>query len=900
MFGQFIFWLRRLWPVVSEEERIIRRELMFHLDRLTEEFRAKGMSKRSARREALKKFGQVGHVEQAVANEDGIGEFAYKGDGTLNWKNCLNDLGQDVRYGLRSLRKSPGFTTVAVLTLALGIGANIAIFSVVNAVLLEPLPYPQPEELAIVWQEHEEPNLSRLPSSALQLRLLKENSDLFSDLGGIWATTGTLAGDRDPEQIKLGMVTANFLSVLGVQPGHGRHFLPEEEAAGRPVAVILSHSLWKRRYGADPSLVGKTVRFQGLAVNVVGVMPEGFQMPFPADASVPDDIQVWTPFVGDIYAGPVGLYYVRILGRLRPGVKVTDADAEASAIAADLRSDFLEYAEVHVDLEVSALHQDSVRHIQPALLALLVGVALVLLIACVNVANLLIARASERRKEIVVRLALGANRFRIVRQLLTESLLLAGLGGIAGLGLGYLLSRILHAFQPMGLLPASNSQLSLTVAIFAVTTTFGCGVLFSLFPVLETGRFNLTETLREGARDLRGRGWVSRGLVVAEVSIGFVLLMGAGLLAQTFVNLLSVDPGFQAEGVLTFELGLPEPRYPADADRLAFFRQLRDNLSGQPSVESVGAISHLPLDDFPNWYSPYAPEGTVIDGASPSADHRATAAGYFETMGVTLVSGRFFDRSDENSGRSVIVIDEVLARQAWPGEDAVGKRLQVAFIREWNFENDWAEVVGVIKHIHHHALDVQLRGQIYVPYPLAPRPHQSFVLRTQGDPRALIPIVRREVAKLDSGLAVSTVQPMSYFLEKSTEGRRFTLILGVAFAGLALVLAAIGIYGVVAHSVERRTREFGIRMAIGAQRPRLLWTVLSQGLVLAGIGIGLGLVGSRLATPFLASLVYGVSPIDGITQLVAAGVLVGVALAGCMLPALRATRINPMVALRYE
>jgi predicted permease len=745
-------WLRRLWQLRSEEEREIRKELLFHLDRLTDEYREEGMSRRQARRQALKRFGKVGYVEQECVEANGFREEIYKGEGTM--KGLLNDLGQDIRYGLRTLRKNPGFTAVAVLTLALGIGANTAIFSVVNAVLLEPLPYPNPEELTIVWQVHEAASLSRAPSSPLQLLTLRESTEHFQDLGGIWATTGTLTGDGDPEQVKAGMVTANFLS---------------EEGGGRPAAVILSHSLWQRRYGGDVGVVGRTVRYQGIGVTVVGIMPKGFQMPFPADASVPSDIQLWTPFAVDIYAAPAALYYLRILGRLKPEANLVDAQQEASAIAGSLRAEIPDYSNAQVNFEVLSLHQDAVRHIRPALLALFAGVGMVLLIACVNVANLLLAKANGRRKEMVLRSALGAGRGRIARQLLTESLLLAGLGGAAGIGIGEIGSRVLATFQPADLARSAAPEMNLMVLIFALAVTVLSGVLFGLVPVLETAKINLMESLREGARDSRsaGRRWLSGGLVVGEIALGFVLLMGAGLLAQTFVRLLAVDPGFQPENVLTFEIGLPRARYRNDADRTVFFRQLRARLAEQPGVEEVGAISHLPLDDFPNWYSPYAPEGAEIDGSATMADHRATAAGYFEAIGAKLLAGKFYDSLDEEAGRSVVVVDETLARRTWPGEVAVGKRLQVEFMQEGSFETNWAEVVGVIKHIHQHDLAVQLRGQIYIPYPLSARRHQSFVVRTSGDPRTLIPTVREEVAKLDANLALSKVRPMTEYLRRS-------------------------------------------------------------------------------------------------------------------------------------
>ena len=810
---------------------------------------------------------------------------------------------QDLRHGARILKKKPGFTLIAIVTLALGIGANTAIFSVAHAVLLGPLPYKRPDELVLIWSAFQKMGASRAPASAIEMREIKERSQLLRDVGGIWVGTGSLTGEQEPEQIKLASVTYDFFDVLGAQPLLGRAFNSADEEVQPGKAIILSYGLWQRRFGGDPGIIGRQIRVGTGGTTVVGVMPQDFQVVFSPEANVPLDTQAWTTFSSAIYQGPPDLYYMRVVGRLKSGVTLAQAQQEADSIAEQLRGQFTAFASENLSLEVVSMRGDAVRKLRPTLLALVIGAGLVLLIACVNVANLLLSQANARHQEFAVRSALGASQARLIRQLLSESLLLCFIGGLAGLLVGIEGLRLLLKMRPESLARIGSVQLNWTVLGFVTGISLLSGVLFGLAPALETRKVNLIETLKDAGRSVIGRGRQSTRalLVIAEVALGFVLLVGAGLMMRTMAQLHKVDPGFNPDGVLTFEISLSGREFDSAQQCTNFVTQFEDKLFALGGVESAGGVSHLPLDDYPNWYSPYAPEGVTEDEQQNLlADYRCVTPGYFQAMGARLVSGRWFDRQDNASGRKVVIVDDKLARQNWPGESAVGKKIQAEHSTDDGFVMQPCEVVGVVEHLRHHSLSQELRAQIYLPYPQSTREHLSYAVRTKGDSLELAATIRQELRALNKGMALSKVRPMEHYIKKDLASANFIALLSGLFGALALVLAAIGIYGVISYSVNQRIHEIGIRVALGARRRELLSMVVRQGMKLALTGVGIGLIAAIAVMRLISSLLYGVSATDPATFVGIALLLTLVALLACYIPARRAANVDPMVALRYE
>ncbi|MFY9609208.1 MAG: ABC transporter permease [Blastocatellia bacterium] len=812
-------------------------------------------------------------------------------------------LAQDLRYGARLLLKKPGFTLIAVMTLALGIGANTAIFSVAYTVLVGPLPYDRPEQLVLIWSSFQKMGATRAPASAIQMRGIQERTRLLEDLAGIWVGNGTLTGELEPEQIKLASVTHNFFDVLGAKPILGRVFLPEDQDAQSSRAMILSYGLWQRRFGNDPGIIGRQIRVGSGSATVVGVMARDFQLLFSPDANVPPDTQAWVPFPSNIYQSPADLYYIRLVARLAPQVTLEQAQEEADAIAAQLRGQHPALASENLELEVVPMRGDAVRDVRPALLALVVGAGLVLMIACVNVANLLLSQASGRRQEFAMRSALGASTSRLIRQLLSESLLLCCLGGFVGLAVGWAGLKLLLGMWPDNLARIGSIELSWAVLAFVTVISLLSGVLFGLAPALETRKLNLIEALKEAGRSGAGSGRrrTRALLVISEVALGFMLLVGAGLMMRSLSRLQEVDPGFSPEGVLTFEISLGGRNYSTSAQRDLFVTEWEAKLASLPGVESVGAVSHLPLDDYPNWYSPYAPEGlTEEQKRNLLADHRCITPGYFQAMGARLVSGRWFDRQDSASARNVVIIDDLLARQTWPNESAIGKKIEAEHATDGDFVAQWGEVVGVVRHLRHHSLSKELRGQIYFPYPQSPREHLSYAVRTKSDPLSLVPAIRRELREIDGDMALNKVRPMKDYVNRGLASARFTAVLAGVFGGVALLLAAIGIYGVMSYTVSQRTQEIGIRIALGATVRNILLLTIGQGFKLTIVGVTLGCIGAVALTRLLESLLFGVSATDPVTFVAIALLLTCVALLACYLPARRATKVDPMVALKYE
>ena len=883
--------LRGLWSRLRGRRRFEREldeELRCHLELLADEKASAGAVPEEAARQARLELGGLDQVKEAVRD--------------VRPGAALEAVWQDARYAVRQLSRSPGFSLVAIVTLALGIGANSAIFSVLDAALIQPLPYPDPSRLVMVWPELRAAGQARVPASGPQLTEIRRRSRLLSDVGGIWVGRGSVTGEGDPERVRVGQVTANFLSLLGVAPEAGRTFSTGDEGPAAPRLAILSDAFWRRRFGGDPRLVGRPMRLDGELYTVVGVMPAGFDVILPSDASVPPGVEVWTPFRDDLSASPRDLSYIRTIARLRPGSTVAQARSELAKIAEGLRAEFREYATQGLGLDAAPLHAEVSRDVRPALLALFGGVGLVVLIACANVANLLLARATRRRREIGLRAALGASRARIVRQLLCESLVLAGAGGALGLAVGWGGLKLLLALRPASLFRILPAGLEPGVVVFTFGLSLATGVLCGLAPALALARRDLSSALKEGNRGgTPGRTRPQRVLVLAEVALGFVLLMGAGLLVRTFVKLLGADPGFRPAGVLTFQAALPDARYRDDGARQRLFRQVQERVGALPGVEAVGAVSHLPLDDYPNWYEYYWRDGApAAEQNVLMADHRAILPGFFGSLGAELVAGRDITAADDAAHPNVIVVDESLARRTWPGQDPLGKRLNVTFIHDGSFDPTRAEVVGVVRPLRYRDLTSDVRGQVYVPYLQSAREQLTFTVRTRGDPGLLSGPIRREVARLDPDLALSRVRPLTEYVAEARKAARFTTAVAGALAGLALMLAGIGIYGVLAYAVAQRTREIGVRMALGGRPRDILGLVAGQAFVLVGAGLAAGLLGSLALTGLLSRLLYGVGPHDLPTILGAALVLAATGALAAYLPARRAMTVDPMVALRLE
>jgi predicted permease len=813
----------------------------------------------------------------------------------------LDGLLHDLRYGARMLARQPGFTVVATLTLALGMGANTAIFTVLHAVVLRDLPYRAADRLAAIWVDFGDLGQSLPAVSPQDFRDLQHMSRLFDGFAAGSGTTASLTGGGEPEQVDLGRVSHNLFPLLGVEPALGRGFFRDEDVDKGPAVVILGDGLWQRRFGGDPGVIGRTIQVNGAAHLVVGVMPAGFRLLLPPEAFLLKDSELWAP-LQDPYTEPRNRTLFTVFGRLQEGVTWPQAQEEMSAIAARLRDEHAIHQQADTRIRAVALHHDIVKHVRPALLVVAGAVGLVLLIACGNVANLLLARATAREREIAVRLALGAGRARIVRQILTESLLLAAGGGTLGLLLASWGIELLLALRPTHLPLIEEAGINGPALAFNAAATLLTVFLFGLLPALQVSRPRLSSSLQEGGRSQTAAGArpLHRLVVVGEVALSLVLLVGVGLLLRGFASLQSVSPGFDPDGVLTLRVSLPRHAYRSDEERAGFYRQLEEKLRALPGVESAGAVEQLPLTGG-GWMAPYAyDEETERNWESVSADARVVTTGYFDALGIRLMAGRSFDDQDTRDGRQVAVVDELLARKAWPGQDAVGKRLKLPVFGPEGVTREWIDVVGVVEHVRLHDLARDGREQVYLPHRQRSSRALDLVLRSSGDPAALAQPAGAAVHSLDRDLPVQKVRPMADYVSGAMAQARFTLILIGIFGGIALLLATIGLYGVISYTVSLRTREFGIRLALGARSPGIVRLVLGQGMKLALIGVAAGLAGSFAAGRVLSGLLFGVSPTDPLTYIVVPLLLAAVTLLACYVPARRATRVDPIAALRCE
>jgi putative ABC transport system permease protein len=893
-------------------------ELAQHLEDRYEELLGGGAAQEEARRGALAELDgnqmlsrEIGRVERVIEYDPVVFGAAVSHD---KRRSIMGDLLQDTRYGLRMLRKNPGFTAIAVLTLALGIGANTAIFSVLYGVLLKPLPYSDPDRVVSIWQATPSSGFLQLGMSEPQLLKLRTEGRSFDEVGGYLLRRVTVAGNEGSERVMAAIMTAGVLDTLGVRPAAGRAFSLEDESPGSQRVVILSHAIWQSRFGGDASVLGQTVRMNDNIYTVVGVMPADFRL--PEDFAGGEAVQYYAPLRFNTAQLNWGSYYMRPIARLGPGVEPEQAYAEISTIYARLREEHPAGAltDPAYSLRIQRLHDDMVSNVRLALWVLVGAVAVVLLIACANVSSLLLARAAARQKEIAVRAALGANRQRLVRQLLTESFLIALLGGGIGVALAAWGLRAIVNLNLDNVPRLGEVTLNLPVLLFTLGVCLLSAILFGLVPALQTLRIDLNSSLREEGRGVsgnRGRNRIHRVLVVSEVALAVVLVISAGLLLRSFNRMLRIDPGFNVENMLTVSLNLPAARYQDSAQVRAFYDQLIERVGRLPGVISASASSGLPLTDA-SGDTVFQIEGrAAADAALPpgqSAEGHVyywqVAPGYFKTMGVALERGRGLQDSDDGNSRPVTVINKTLARKYWPNDDPVGKHIRLY----WNATDlsPWAEVVGVVN-------DVPLRQLSEEPLPEAyfslaqgqqmcgwMATGMSLVIRTDFDPLALSGAVRREAQALDPSVPVFGVRTIEQVLSRTVAQPRFNLILLGLFASVALLLAAVGIYGILANTVRARTHEIGIRLALGASRNDIFRLVIGQGMLLTVAGVALGLGAAFALTRYLESLLYGVKPTDPLTFGVVAFLLAGVACLACYLPARRAMRVDPMVALRYD
>jgi len=814
----------------------------------------------------------------------------------------MESLVQDLRYGFRMLLKNPGFTAVVVLTLALGIGANTAIFSVVNAVLLTRLPYKDAKRLVAVWEQNPERGWHQNPVSAANFLDWQKQNDVFTQMAAT-DTIGTfnLTGTDRPEELGGQQVTGNLFSLLGVRPVRGRDFLPEEDKPGGPGVAILSHGLWQRRFGSDPALIGKMISLNNESYTVIGLMPADFY--FPPFWREVDKAELWIPGLDLTNPGRTNHGYLAV-ARLRHEVTVTQAQAEMDTISQRIQQQYPEDKGWGVGLV--KLREQAVGDARPALLVLFGAVGFVLLIACANVANLTLARAAAREKEAAIRVALGAGRKRLIRQVLTESFMLAIFGGALGLLLATWGVEILVVLSPKGSLGIGgisgleNVTISAGVMAFTFVAVLVTGLAFGLVPALVLSRQDPNQSLKEGGRsDGEGshRHRLRSALVISEFALALILLVGAGLMIKTLVLLGRVDLGFNPQGVLTMRMSLQGPRYEEPRSRAEFFGQLLERVKSLPGVQWASVSRGLPVEGWAGNYFVTEENPSPPPNETPDANYLVIGPDYFRVMAIPLRQGRFFTDQDVERTTRVVIVNESLARKQWPDQDPIGRRLKMAA-----GDSPWLTVVGVVGSVRTQWPYPGFLAELYVPYTqhpwvLSPR---HLIVRTDSQPTAIAAAIRYEVSALDKDQPVSDVRLLSELAAEAVAQRHFTMMLLGVFAMLALVLAAIGIFGVMSYAVTQRSHEIGIRMALGADRKDILRLVIGQGLVLAAVGIVLGLAGALVLTRFLASLLYEVRPSDPTILGVVSVLLACVGVLACFIPARRAAHVDPLVVLRCE
>ncbi len=806
----------------------------------------------------------------------------------------MENLLSDARYALRNLLRRPGFTLIAVVTLALGIGANTAIFSAINALLLKPLPFPELDRVVTVWDTVPSRGVMHNEVTIANYLDWKAQNQSFEEMALYRWWNANLIGGDSPERIQGFLVTANFLDAVGMKPIMGRNFSAEENQPGKDAVAVITHSLWQRRFGADPNIVNQSITVNGVGRTVIGVMPERFNYPKGAEIYAP---LAMTP---ELMKNRLSHSYY-VVGRLKPGVSIESSQTEVNNLTARLEQQFPETNKGWGAIVIPVL-ADTVRMYDTALWVMMAAVGFVLLIACANVANLMLARASGRQKEIALRTALGASRWRIIRQLLTESLIVAFFGGVLGVLIGFWGIDVLRAANPGDAAKYVTGWRELgidsSVLLFTLGLSLFSGIVFGLAPAWQISKPNLNLSLKEGSRQSSGSSHRLRSsLVVFEVALSIVLLVGAGLLTRSFLSLLNTNAGFNADNVLTMSLVLPAAKYKDNPSRAAFYSDLVQRAQTQPGVESAALVNYLPLggaNSSDAYYVEGEPEPEA--GQENEARYRVSTPDYFRTMDITLTRGRGFTEQDKTGSALVVIVNETLARKHWPGQEAIGKR-----IRQYGpiDQAPWMEIVGVVEDVKHE-LNIPVTPEFYLPHAQDPWNAMILVAKTSVDPTSLAGTLRQQVWAIDKDQPVFDIRTMQEVRSTSVAIYSFSSVMLAIFAGVALLLASIGIYGVMAFAVTQRTQEIGIRMALGARTADVLKLVVAHGMKLAFLGMIIGLAGSWVLTRFIAKLLVGVAPTDLLTFSLVSLFLLLAAFVACYLPARRATKVDPLVALRYE
>jgi putative ABC transport system permease protein len=865
-------------------EQALDEEIRFHIEQETEKNVRLGMSRDAARREALVQFGGLTQVREAHHD--------------VYAARPLEELASDTRYTLRTMRRTPALTAAAILTLALGVGANTAIFSAVNAVILRPLPFPNPDQLYMLWEENPEKGWHRQVAAPANMFDWKEQVAAFGGVMGYSEAFGasTLTDGGEPTIVKPAFGTGNFFSVLGARAALGRTFTDEETWRSGQSVAVLSHRLWRDRFGSDRRIIGRTVQMDGNPVQIVGVMPASFAYPNEA-------VDLWQPWRWNPNNRQQVFFrrahWLSVVARLKPGVTPETANAQLQAVVKRLQQDYPE-TNTSMGAGMTPLHEFLVGDTRLPLLVLLGAVALLLLIACANVGNLMLVKATGREREAALRLALGAGRRRLVRQALTESLVMSVLGGATGVALGWWGTRALQAIQPAGMLRVSRFELDWVVLVYVLAITTVSGLLFGIAPALWSSRRLPLDALKEGGRggseSRRIRRWGER-LVVGEVALALMLSIGAGLLVRSLLRLQQVDPGFDPNGVLATRVAVPEGRYDTDQKVLSFFAQMEERLRAIPGVQSVAGVSNLSLENS-GYTSDFTVEGWPAGTYGSEVAHRRVTPDYFTVMKTPVIAGRAFTADDRSDGPQVAIINEAFARKHFQGQNPIGKR--ITFDKNPDSTSTWNTIVGVVKSQHQTKLSLEPQIEVFEPLSQSTTLGMFMVLRTAGDPASLGPAVRRTVAELDGSLAIESMRTMNAVRAQSLARERFLTTLLLLFASVGLALAVVGVYGVMAQMARRRVREMGIRLALGAQANDVRWLVVRNGLRLVAVGLVVGTAGALLATRLMQALLYGVASKDPLTFVAVPVVLVATAVVATWVPATFASRADPATALRAE